>query len=131
MTQAELREAFDAPPFRVLGIEAAEMATNLGGGGRKAWLASIERVAVAGAGVAVTRRAGRRASGDEHEPAERRPFHDQAVGPWGLRERELAAHHGLEHAALQSGVHGGARGLHFVRPRVGQRASRGSRPRRS
>ena len=45
VTQAELREAFDAPPFRVLGIEAAEMATNLEGGGRKAWLASIERMA--------------------------------------------------------------------------------------
>ncbi len=47
VTQAELREAFDAPPFRVLGIEAAEMATNLEGDGRKAWLASIERVASA------------------------------------------------------------------------------------
>jgi cyclopropane fatty-acyl-phospholipid synthase-like methyltransferase len=45
VTQAELREAFDAPPFRVTEIKAAEMATNLGGGGRKAWLASIERVA--------------------------------------------------------------------------------------
>lgn len=44
VTQAELREAFDAPPFRVVGIETAEMATNLGGG-RKAWMASIERVA--------------------------------------------------------------------------------------
>jgi SAM-dependent methyltransferase len=44
VTQAELREAFDRPPFRVLDIEAAEMGTNLGGG-RKAWLASIERVA--------------------------------------------------------------------------------------
>jgi hypothetical protein len=43
VTQAELREAFDAPPFLVLGIEAAEMATNLGGG-RKAWLARVERV---------------------------------------------------------------------------------------
>ena len=29
VTQAELREAFDRPPFRVTGIEAAEMATNL------------------------------------------------------------------------------------------------------
>ncbi len=47
VTQAELREAFDAPPFRVTGIEAAEMATNLGSA-RKAWLASIERVAVPG-----------------------------------------------------------------------------------
>ena len=45
VTQAELREAFDAPPFSVVGIEAAEMATNLDGVGRKAWLASIERVA--------------------------------------------------------------------------------------
>jgi cyclopropane fatty-acyl-phospholipid synthase-like methyltransferase len=45
VTQAELREAFDRPPFRVLGIEAATMATNLEGGGRKAWLASVERVA--------------------------------------------------------------------------------------
>jgi SAM-dependent methyltransferase len=44
VTQAELRQAFDAPPFRVVDIETAEMATNLGGG-RKAWLASIERVA--------------------------------------------------------------------------------------
>jgi SAM-dependent methyltransferase len=45
VTQADLRAAFDRPPFRVRGIEAAEMATNLGGGGRKAWLASVERVA--------------------------------------------------------------------------------------
>jgi SAM-dependent methyltransferase len=45
VTQAELREAFDRPPFRVVAIEAAEMATNLEGVGRKAWLASIERVA--------------------------------------------------------------------------------------
>ena len=45
VTQAELRAAFDRPPFRVLGIEAATMATNLEGGGRKAWLASVERVA--------------------------------------------------------------------------------------
>ena len=44
VTQAELREAFDRPPFRVLGIEAAEMASNLGRG-RKAWLAQVERVA--------------------------------------------------------------------------------------
>jgi len=44
VTQAELRSAFDQPPFRMLGIEAAEMATNHGGE-RKAWLASIERVA--------------------------------------------------------------------------------------
>jgi SAM-dependent methyltransferase len=45
VTQAELREVFGRPPFRVLAIEAAEMGTNLGGG-RKAWLASIERVAL-------------------------------------------------------------------------------------
>ena len=45
VTQAELRTAFDHPPFRVLAIEAAEMATNLDGGGRQAWLARIERVA--------------------------------------------------------------------------------------
>jgi SAM-dependent methyltransferase len=44
VTQAELLEVFDHPPFRVLGIDAAEMGTNLGGGGRKAWLARIERV---------------------------------------------------------------------------------------
>jgi cyclopropane fatty-acyl-phospholipid synthase-like methyltransferase len=44
-TQVELREAFDRPPFRVLRIDAAEMATNLEGGGRKAWLATVERVA--------------------------------------------------------------------------------------
>jgi SAM-dependent methyltransferase len=45
VTQAELREAFGRPPFRVLGIEAAEMATNFSNGGRKAWLARVERVA--------------------------------------------------------------------------------------
>jgi len=44
VTQAELREAFDRPPFRVVSIVAAEMATNLGGS-RRAWLASVERVA--------------------------------------------------------------------------------------
>ncbi len=44
ITQAELREAFDHPPFRLLGIEPAEMATNLEGGGRKAWLATVERL---------------------------------------------------------------------------------------
>ena len=48
VTQAELREAFDRPPFRVVSIVAAEMATNLGSG-RKAWLASVERTATAGA----------------------------------------------------------------------------------
>jgi cyclopropane fatty-acyl-phospholipid synthase-like methyltransferase len=45
VTQAELHEAFGEPPFRVVTIEAAEMATNLDGGGRKAWLATVERVA--------------------------------------------------------------------------------------
>jgi 2-polyprenyl-3-methyl-5-hydroxy-6-metoxy-1,4-benzoquinol methylase len=44
VTQAELRAAFGHPPFRVLSIDAAEMASNLGGG-RAAWLARIERVA--------------------------------------------------------------------------------------
>jgi SAM-dependent methyltransferase len=44
VTRVELREAFDAPPFRVTAIDAAEMATNLQGGERKAWLASVERV---------------------------------------------------------------------------------------
>jgi cyclopropane fatty-acyl-phospholipid synthase-like methyltransferase len=44
VTQAELREAFDRPPFRVVSIVAAEMATNRGGG-RKAWLARVERTA--------------------------------------------------------------------------------------
>jgi cyclopropane fatty-acyl-phospholipid synthase-like methyltransferase len=47
VTQAELREAFDRPPFRVLSIVAAEMATNHGGG-RRAWLASVERTASPG-----------------------------------------------------------------------------------
>ncbi|MCX6374049.1 MAG: class I SAM-dependent methyltransferase [Actinobacteria bacterium] len=45
VTQAELRAAFDQPPFHVLSIEAAEMAANLDGGGRQAWLARIERAA--------------------------------------------------------------------------------------
>jgi cyclopropane fatty-acyl-phospholipid synthase-like methyltransferase len=44
VTQTELHEAFDQPPFRVLDIEAAEMETNLGSD-RKAWLTTIERVA--------------------------------------------------------------------------------------
>jgi len=44
VTQAELREAFDRPPFRVVSIVAAEMATNLGSS-RRAWLASVERTA--------------------------------------------------------------------------------------
>jgi SAM-dependent methyltransferase len=45
VTQDELRATFDHPPFRVLSIAAAEMAANLDGEGRKAWLARIERVA--------------------------------------------------------------------------------------
>ena len=45
VTQAELRATFDHPPFRVLSIAAAEMATNLDGEGRQAWLARVERVA--------------------------------------------------------------------------------------
>ena len=47
VTRAELLEAFDRPPFRVVSIVAAEMATNLGSG-RKAWLASVERPATPG-----------------------------------------------------------------------------------
>jgi SAM-dependent methyltransferase len=42
VTQAELRDAFDRPPFRVLSIEPAVMASN-GGPGRQAWLAKAER----------------------------------------------------------------------------------------
>ena len=45
VTQAELRAAFGRPPFRVLSIAAAVMATNLDGEGRKAWLGRIERIA--------------------------------------------------------------------------------------
>jgi len=44
VTRDELRDVFGRPPFRVLSIEAAEMATNLGSG-RKAWLARVERLA--------------------------------------------------------------------------------------
>jgi len=43
VTQAELRECFDRAPFRVLSIEAAEMASS-SDGGRKAWLARVERI---------------------------------------------------------------------------------------
>lgn len=43
VTQAELRAVFGRPPFTVLGIEAAEMATRLEGAGRKAWLAHVRR----------------------------------------------------------------------------------------
>ena len=44
VTRAELREVFGRPPFRVLAFDAAEMDSTLGGGGRKAWLARMERV---------------------------------------------------------------------------------------
>jgi 2-polyprenyl-3-methyl-5-hydroxy-6-metoxy-1,4-benzoquinol methylase len=44
VTQAEIRAVFDRPPFRVLGIEAAEMETNFADGPRRCWLARIERV---------------------------------------------------------------------------------------
>ena len=54
VTQAELREAFDRPPFRVLSIEAAEMATNLGAAaarpGWRAWSGSRRRAVDPGAG---------------------------------------------------------------------------------
>jgi len=43
VTQAELNEAFDRPPFRVVRIEPADMETNLGSP-RRAWLATAERV---------------------------------------------------------------------------------------
>jgi SAM-dependent methyltransferase len=42
VTQAEIRGVFDKPPFRVLGIEAAQMETNLDDGPRRCWLARIE-----------------------------------------------------------------------------------------
>lgn len=45
VTQAELRVTFDHPPFRMLSIDAAKMATNLDGEGCHAWLARVERVA--------------------------------------------------------------------------------------
>jgi SAM-dependent methyltransferase len=44
VTREELRATFDRPPFRVLSVEAATMATNLRGG-RKAWFARVERLA--------------------------------------------------------------------------------------
>jgi len=44
VTREELRAVFDRPPFRVIAIEAAAMATNLRGG-RKAWFARVERLA--------------------------------------------------------------------------------------
>lgn len=43
VTQAELRASFDHGSFRVLSIEAAQMATNTGRP-REAWLAKVERV---------------------------------------------------------------------------------------
>jgi SAM-dependent methyltransferase len=44
VTRAELHGVFDRPPFRVLAVDAAEMATNLGGA-RRAWFAHVERLA--------------------------------------------------------------------------------------
>jgi ubiquinone/menaquinone biosynthesis C-methylase UbiE len=43
VTRDELRAVFDRSPFRVLKIEAVEMATNLDSG-RKAWFARVERL---------------------------------------------------------------------------------------
>jgi SAM-dependent methyltransferase len=50
VTRDELRGVFGRPPFRVLGIEAAEMATNLGSG-RQAWFARVERLGDEGTGA--------------------------------------------------------------------------------
>jgi SAM-dependent methyltransferase len=47
VTRAELREAFDRPPFRVLSIEAAVIAST-GDQTRHAWLARVERVTARG-----------------------------------------------------------------------------------
>jgi len=44
VTREELRGVFDRPPFCVRAVEAAEMATNLKGRGRKAWFARVERL---------------------------------------------------------------------------------------
>jgi 2-polyprenyl-3-methyl-5-hydroxy-6-metoxy-1,4-benzoquinol methylase len=44
VAQVDIRAVFDRTPFRVVAIEAAEMATRLDGDGRKAWLARIECV---------------------------------------------------------------------------------------
>jgi SAM-dependent methyltransferase len=49
VTQGEIREVFDKPPFLVRSIAPAEMATRLDGEGRQAWLALIERRAGEGA----------------------------------------------------------------------------------
>ena len=49
VTQREIREVFDKPPFLVRSIESAEMATRLDGDGRRAWLARIERLVEASA----------------------------------------------------------------------------------
>jgi cyclopropane fatty-acyl-phospholipid synthase-like methyltransferase len=45
LRRAEIEQVFDRPPFRVLSIEPAEMATLLEGEGRHGWLARVERVA--------------------------------------------------------------------------------------
>ena len=44
VTREELRATFERPPFRVLSIEPALIASNLRGG-RKAWFARVERLA--------------------------------------------------------------------------------------
>jgi 2-polyprenyl-3-methyl-5-hydroxy-6-metoxy-1,4-benzoquinol methylase len=44
VTRQEIHAVFDVAPFHVVSIEPAEMATNLPGGGRRCWLARIERI---------------------------------------------------------------------------------------
>ncbi len=44
VTQREIRAVFDEAPFRVPWVRATEMATTLEGGGRKAWIAAVERI---------------------------------------------------------------------------------------
>ena len=43
VTQAELYECFDRAPLRVVSVEAAAFSANGEGGGRRAWLARVER----------------------------------------------------------------------------------------
>jgi SAM-dependent methyltransferase len=47
ITRDELHAAFHRPPFRLLDIEAVEMATLLDGEGRRCWLARVERLGTA------------------------------------------------------------------------------------